>query len=112
FPGVPGKTPRLFRRILTGALHLGQPIARLWGRLTEGLTPWRYRGTLEPAPVWPVTMAIWSEQWRAPTARLRSLELRLRAEGACVLRGEEYDGWELKVRSGFLGAARLVLGIE
>jgi len=42
----------LMRRPLTGALHLLQPLARLRGRLEEGLTPWRRRGALRPAPLW------------------------------------------------------------
>src|SRR5207249_11868889 len=31
---------RMKRRLLTAALHLLQPLARLRGRLREGLTPW------------------------------------------------------------------------
>src|SRR5207249_10534481 len=34
---------RLKRRLLTAALHLLQPLARLRGRLQYGLAPWRRR---------------------------------------------------------------------
>src|SRR5207253_309302 len=55
FPNVPARgAAGLMRRPLTAALHLLQPLARLRGRLEEGLTPWRRRGTLRPAPLWPV----------------------------------------------------------
>src|SRR6266446_3290962 len=37
FPATRGRWPRVYRRLLTGALHLLQPIARLRGRFREGL---------------------------------------------------------------------------
>src|SRR5204863_460176 len=71
FPDEPAPwSARLRRRLLTAALHLIQPLARLRGRLTEGLTPWRRRGTPRPAPLWPVTRAIWSERWEEQNQRL------------------------------------------
>src|SRR6266571_4157683 len=83
FPGLQHHWPaRLRRRLLTTALHLIQPLARLRGRLKEGLTPWRRHGTPEPAPLWSVTTSIWSERW------------------------------DLEVRGGFFGAARLLMAVE
>src|SRR5207253_8944129 len=65
FPDQPAPwSARVRRRLLTAALHLIQPLARLRGRLTEGLTPWRRRGTPRPAPLWPVTGAGRSERWQ------------------------------------------------
>ena len=113
FPDEPAPwSARLRRRLLTAALHLIQPLARLRGRLTEGLTPWRRRGTPRPAPLWPVTKAIWSERWEEQDQRLRAMEEGLRADGACVLRGGRHARWDLEVRSGFFGAARLLMGVE
>ena len=103
---------RLRRRLLTAALHVMQPIARLRGRLNEGLTPWRRRGTLRPAPLWPVTASVWSEQWQEQEQRLRAMEAGLRADGASVLRGGRHARWDLEVRGGFFGAARLLMGVE
>ena len=40
------------------------------------------------------------------------LERLLRAKHACVLCGDEHDGWDLEVRGGILGAARLLVGVE
>src|SRR6266702_1226333 len=114
FPEAPPRGPgQLMRRLLTGALHLLQPLARLRGRLKEGLTPWRCRGTLRPAaPLRAVRTSIWSKRWQAPDARLRSIEATLRATGACVLRGGAHDRWDLEVRGGFFGTARMLMGVE
>jgi GT2 family glycosyltransferase len=112
FPEAPHRVARLARRLLTGALHLLQPVARLRGRLQEGLTPWRRRATLRPAPLWPATTSLWSERWEPHDERLRALEARLRAARACVLRGEEHDRWDLEVRGGILGTARVLVGAE
>jgi len=113
FPDGPASSlARLRRRLLTAALHLIQPVARLRGRLIEGLTPWRRRGTPRPAPLWPVTASIWSEQWQEQQQRLHDMEAGLRADGGCVLRGGRHARWDLEVRSGFFGAARLLMGVE
>jgi len=55
---------------------------------------------------------MWSEHWQAPDQRLNSIATALRLEGGCVLRGGEHDRWDLEVRCGFLGAARLLMGVE
>ena len=113
FPDVPRPSwACLGRRLLTAALHLLQPIARLRGRLDEGLTPWRRHGPVRRAPLWTVTSAIWSERWATQDERLLMLERLLRAQHACVLCGDEHDGWDLEVRGGILGAARLLVGVE
>jgi len=114
FPDIPavGWPTRLRRRLLTAVLYLIQPLARLRGRLQEGLTPWRRHGTPALAPLWRVTTSIWTEQRDEPDQRLKSMEEGLRAEGACVLRGGRHDRWDLEVRGGFFGAARFILGVE
>ena len=103
---------RLGRRTLTAVLHLLQPLARLRGRLQQGLTPWRTRGTLRRAPLWPTKMSLWSERWQTQEQRLHSLRAALQAEGACVSLGGEHDRWDFEVRSGAFGAARLLMGVE
>jgi GT2 family glycosyltransferase len=112
FPDSPAAPIRLARRLLTCGLHVLQPLARLRGRLQEGLTPWRCHGAVRPAPLWPVATAIWSERWQPPDGRLRSIEASLRAAGACVLRGGPHDRWDLEVRGGFLGFARMLMAVE
>src|SRR3989449_803781 len=102
----------LARRALTAALHLIQPIARLRGRILEGLTPWRRRCRRRPGPLWPVTVAVWSEHWLDQDQRLRAMETDLRTDGVCALRGGRDGRWDLEVRGGSFGAARLLMGVE
>ncbi len=112
FPAALRGKARLARRVLTAALHFIQPIARLRGRIQEGLTPWRRRCPRRPGPLWPVTAAVWSEHWLDQDQRLRAMETDLRADGVCVLRGGRDARWDLEVRGGFFGAARLLMGVE
>jgi O-antigen biosynthesis protein len=98
-------------RAVTAFLHLLQPLARLLGRIHYGLTPWR-RETPGLAWPWPRISAIWTEHWRDPIERLRSIEASLRASGASIVHGGEYDRWDLGVRGGILGGARLLMAVE
>lgn len=98
---------------LTALMHLMQPLARLRGRLRWGLTPWRKRGVGGLA--WPrahTTTTLWSERWQSPEDRLRALEDALRGGGACVLRGGDFDRWDLELRGGMLCSARLQMTVE
>jgi glycosyltransferase involved in cell wall biosynthesis len=99
-------------RATTALLHLMQPLARLKGRLRWGLTPWRRRGVRGWAAPRPRSMTLWSETWRSREERLGELEARLCEAGACVLRGGEFDRWDLEVRGGMLGAARVLTTVE
>jgi hypothetical protein len=103
---------RLRLQVLTVLLHILQPLARLYGRLSLGLTPWRQRGI--PGLCLPCArnFTLWSEHWKAPPAWLESLEANLRRKGAVVLRGGDFDRWDLEVRGGLLGAARLRMAVE
>ena len=56
--------------------------------------------------------ALWSEEWRATDVRLRGVEGRIRETGAVVLRGGDFDRWDLEVRAGLLGGARLRSMVE
>jgi O-antigen biosynthesis protein len=102
---------RLKLRVLTTFLHLLQPLARLCGRLRYGLTPWRHGAPGFALPR-PRTSAIWTERWQDPAIRLQSLETALRANGAAVVHGGDYDRWDLGVQGGVLGAARLLMAVE
>jgi len=99
-------------RGLTAFLHLLQPLARLCGRLRHGLGPWRWRGALGLALPRPRTFSVWVETWRDPAERVRSLESALQADGIVVKRGGDYDYWDLEVRGGMLGRARLLVSVE
>jgi len=89
-----------------------QPVARLRGRIRFGLTPWRRRGVAGFLFPVPCTTKVWSEEWRAPDAWLGDVEAGLREHGAVVLRGGDFDRWDLEVRGGLFGGARLLMAIE
>jgi hypothetical protein len=55
---------------------------------------------------------IWSEDWRPPEEWLAAIEAELRANGATSVRGGDYDAWDLEVRGGALGSARIRALIE
>ncbi len=97
---------------LTTFLYLLQPLARLWGRMQYGLTPWRQRGAIGFSVPVPKRSTIWSKRWRAPEEWLHSIEAALRVAGATVLRGGECDRWDLEVRNGIVGSARVLMAIE
>jgi GT2 family glycosyltransferase len=99
-------------RVLTGMLYLLQPLARLRGRLRAGLTPWRRRGPRTFA--WPLerTHSFWSEQWHSTEDRVRAIAAALAADGSVIRSGGDWDSWDLQVRGGLLGDARLRIGIE
>ncbi len=112
--GSSSRTPatRLRLRALTLLLHLLQPMARLLGRQRGGLVPWRRRGQTGLALPRRRSSGIWSERWRPLDERLGQIESVLRGDGAPVLRGGALDRWDLEVRTGPLGAARLIMGLE
>jgi GT2 family glycosyltransferase len=109
----PSRWRRLRLASLTAVLHFLQPVARLWGRLCYGLTPWRRRGASRWRWPWPRAVDLWSESnWQAAEDRLRQFENTLQQMGAAVARGGDFDRWDLEVRGGLLGRARLLLAVE
>jgi GT2 family glycosyltransferase len=105
-------TRRLLLMGLTAYLHLLQPLARLRGRLRSGLAPWRrVRGPKLILPR-PRTHKFWCEHWQAPEKRLESIEAGLRTQGLDVLRGGDFDRWDLEVRGGLFGAVRTCMAAE
>jgi hypothetical protein len=98
-------------RALTAALHALQPAARLWGRAHSGLTPWRRRARRF---AWPRTRwrEVWSERWADTDTRVARMATVARREATSVLPGGPFDRWDLQVRTGALGAARVRFAIE
>jgi O-antigen biosynthesis protein len=111
---VPGRSrlQTLVRRGLTAALFLLQPLARLAGRLRNGLSPWRRR--FRPEAAWPRarTVELWSERWREPQAWVQCLQDALAARGASVRSGGPFDRWDLDLRAGPLGTVRIRTAVE
>jgi GT2 family glycosyltransferase len=103
---------RTRRRLLTGILYLLQPMARLYGRIGHGLTPWRHRGPHAFRVPLPVTHSFWSECWRSTEDCVGAVAAALRAQGSVIRSGGDWDRWDLQLRGGVLGGARLRLAIE
>jgi O-antigen biosynthesis protein len=105
-----------FRRwkfgIVTGFLHLLQPLARLWGRLRHGLTFWRSKGTIGYAIPRPWYANIWTKRAMTVEERLESMDGFLRRHGAITRHGGDFDRWDLEVRGGIFGSARMFLGLD
>jgi glycosyltransferase involved in cell wall biosynthesis len=108
----PQRRGRWRLRLLTGLLYLLQPLARLKGRITHGLTPWRRRGAGRLAIPLPRTYWFWSEHWQSTEQRVRAIADTLRADGSVVRSGGDWDRWDLQIRGGMLGTSRLRIAIE
>jgi O-antigen biosynthesis protein len=103
---------RLKPLAVTAMLHLIQPAARLLGRLRQGLTPWRGRRHGKLTLPRQRKLAVWSEHWRSPEEWLTDVKARLRQERMAVVDGGGYDRWDLAVRGGCIGGARLLMAVE
>jgi cellulose synthase/poly-beta-1,6-N-acetylglucosamine synthase-like glycosyltransferase len=93
-------------------LHLVQPLARLRGRLQHGLTFLRKRGPDSIALPLPRTFPLLVTRWQAPDVRLKALQTAMQETGAVVLHGGDYDRWDLEVRGGICGSARMLMATE
>jgi GT2 family glycosyltransferase len=111
-PRHTARATRVRMRLVISLLYLLQPVSRLSGRLRFGLAPWRRRTGRRLAFPRPRTSSVWSERWRSPDARLRRIECELQ-EGKCVVeRGGDFARWDLDVRGGGLGTARMRMAVE
>ncbi len=113
-PYPPGteRAERARLRAITAGLHLVQPIARLRGRLAHGLSPWRRRGTRSIGLPLPRTLNIWRDGWSAPDEWVREIQQSLAGQGAIVHSGGDFDRWDLEMRGGLTGSARLLHTVE
>lgn len=107
-----GIAKRAKRHAIMTLIHLIHPAARLYGRLLNGLTPWRSHKLPRATAPWARVSMVWSERWRSAAAWLETMEHDLREEGAVVFRGGDFDAWDLEVRGGALGGMRLRLAVE
>jgi glycosyltransferase involved in cell wall biosynthesis len=113
FNGIEGGLfHRLKLRAVTGLLHILQPLARLWGRLSLGLNPLRMRCPPELTLPRSRSTVIWDENWKSPEDRLSTIEAALCSRSTAVRRGGDYDSWDLEVKGGVFGGLRMKMGIE
>jgi glycosyltransferase involved in cell wall biosynthesis len=112
---APHQLPRqrvVAMRALTALLHLLQPLARLQGRLSRGLKPWRPRARGSRRLHARQTWTFWSDRWINPHERLHLLEQRVAAAGARIRRGGDFDRWDAEVEVGILVRERLLMSVE
>jgi GT2 family glycosyltransferase len=105
-----GRARRARMWLLTTVLHLAQPLARLRGRMR---TPsWRPSRPPRPVPPWPRTRLQWSDEWESAEDRIAAIRRGACADRAPVFCGGIWDRWDLHLRGGLLGGARLRVGLE
>jgi hypothetical protein len=61
---------------------------------------------------WSQRFEHWNEKWQSAQERLSKIESALEKRGCAFARGGEYDRWDLEVRGGLLGGARLIAVAE
>src|SRR6266849_7191965 len=75
-------------------------------------TSWRWLKAESPSLPKANSVVLWSEVWHAAQDRLEEVETALEQLGVVVRRGGEFDNWDLEIRSGLLGSARLQMVAE
>ena len=106
------RTRRLALRAVVALLHLLQPAARLSGRLSAGLAPWRaWRIAGVVVPLRRVKLQ-WFETWRPAKERVAGIEAAARRAGVRIARGGPYDRWDLELAGGAIGSVRLLIAVE
>jgi GT2 family glycosyltransferase len=112
FAHVTCRRERLKMRGVTAFLHIFQSVARLYGRIGYGLTPWRRRMRRALALPCARDLKLWDEHWQSVEQRLKSIETMLKAEKVWLRRGGAFDDWDLEVRGGLFASVRTRVGIE
>jgi len=123
--GPPKFSSRLKWRAAIAFLHFLEPLARDWGRLKGGLTPWRsvFRAdrSRDRASTWWQRLQPFKRQvrWSIPGSMsldkynfLDRLLKRLASRGCAAGWNPTSQDWDLKVRRGALGVAWLRMVVE
>jgi hypothetical protein len=100
---------------LVTVLHLAQPLARLYGRIKHGLTPWRRANgrMAKLSSLWSGRLLThWSEKWRAAEDWLEDIEAYFTGSKVRSRRGGHFDHWDLQVSPALFSSARGVLVVE
>jgi GT2 family glycosyltransferase len=103
---------RLGRWLVITFLNLLQPLARLVGRVHDGLSPLRWRAPVEFRLPRRISTAMWTEHWREPDVWVRHTRDAINRERTRVIDGSPYDRWDIEVPGGALAAARLLIAVE
>jgi O-antigen biosynthesis protein len=98
-------------RLLVVWLHLVQPAARLLGRVQHGLGPWSWKGITRILPL-PTIASLWTTRWQPIESRLSILASILNGAGAPIIRGGDFDPWDLSIPGGLFGTIRVIAMVE
>ena len=99
-------------KMTSGLLHVSQPMARLLGRMTYNLTPWRRFSKARIGPFYRTEISIWCENWILPSKRLEWLEYNLHKKIPHIKRGGIFDRWDLWLKGGAFGGTRILMAAE
>ncbi len=101
---------------LTTFLHIIQPLARLYGRIIHGLSPWRKRNINNYKLVSLFKNVqletLWSEQWKSMETWLQEIELNLIKSKVRFRRGGHFERWDFLASCGLFSSCRSLLTIE
>jgi len=127
-PETAGWTERFRWRAVIAWLHFLEPLARDWGRLKGGLTPWRSVLATEVGTHDPDTSTRWWQrinpfvrhvQWSYPgdqrlekDSLLERLTDTLTSRQCSVGWNSDYDPWDLVIQRGALGKAHVRMVVE
>ena len=99
-------------QLITILLFMIQPLARLFGRLRNHLTPWRrYSKSIFSLKVYG-KISIWSEKWISPEVRLEQLETDLKKNNSYVYKGGNFDRWDIGIKGGAFGGIKVLMASE
>src|SRR5262249_31284909 len=98
--------------LLVTLLHFLQPIARLSGRISAGLHPWRkdrFRGFTIPSSREYSSMC---GGWDEAQKNIREFEEALQEKLWFVIVGGSFANWDLEIRGGILGGNRMLMATD
>ncbi len=102
--------------MLTTVLHVIQPVARLKGRITNGLTLWKnginHLIHIKRLLFLPRIITHWSEKWRPMNEWLTLIESSLKSNLNKVGTGGEFDRWDIKNQVGMFASVKSLLTVE
>jgi GT2 family glycosyltransferase len=113
---LPAEHRKLRYHALIVGLHMVQPVARLYGRIKFGLTPWRRRGAGWSWKYVTVmrskTFKHWSEKWHSGEDYLRLIEQNLISQQMIARKGGEFDRWDIQTGNRLFAFVRCLLTTE
>ncbi len=98
-------------RFIIAFLHFAQPVTRLRGRLSKGIS-FRYVSNTFTSLKGFGTRSFWHEKWLSNQARLEFVEEALVKLGSRSMRGGDFDPWDLEIIGGIAGRARVTMAVE